>query len=48
MRGKSLRKTYKGTQIEIFRKCLTLSLVVLKNRTRKEYTGIRSGGSKAA
>ena len=35
-------------QAGVIREFATLLLVVLKNMTRKEYTGIRSGGSKAA
>jgi len=46
--AESLGATYKGKQTGTFGKYSALSLVVLKNRTRKEYTGIRSGGSKAA
>ena len=40
--------TYKGKKAGEVADFTAFSLVVLKNRTRKEYTGIRSGGSKAA
>lgn len=46
--AESLGATYKGIQTGTFGNYAALSLVVLKNKTRKEYTGIRSEGSKAA
>jgi dTDP-4-amino-4,6-dideoxygalactose transaminase len=46
--AKSFGSTYKGQQTGTFGKYNTISLVVLKNETRKEYTGIRPEGSKAA
>ena len=46
--AESLGATYKGQQTGTFGTYNCISLVVLKNRTRKEYTGIRSEGSKAA
>ncbi len=46
--AESLGATYKGKATGNFGTYNAISLVVLKNRTRKEYTGIRSEGSKAA
>ena len=46
--AESLGATYKGQPTGTFGKYSILSLVVLKNRTRKEYTGISEIGSKAA
>lgn len=40
--------TYKGRKAGTIADFSTFSLVVLKNDTSKEYTGIRSGGPKAA
>jgi len=44
----ALGSTYKGLRCGEIADFTTFSLVVLKNKTRKEYTGIRSEGSKAA
>jgi len=44
----SIGATYKGRTSGSVADFTAFSLVVLKNSTRKEYTGIRSGGSKAA
>ncbi len=46
--AESLGATYKGKQTGTFGKYAALSLVVLKNRTRKEYTGIGQNAPKAA
>ena len=46
--AESLGSTYKGKQTGTFGRLSVLSLVVLKNRTSDSYTGIRSGGPKAA
>ena len=46
--AESLGATYKGMQTGTFGKYSALSLVVLKNWMSDIYTGIRSGGSKAA
>jgi dTDP-4-amino-4,6-dideoxygalactose transaminase len=46
--AESFGATYKGKQTGTFGKYSALSLVVLKNRTRKEYTGISEKGSNAA
>jgi dTDP-4-amino-4,6-dideoxygalactose transaminase len=46
--AESLGATYNNQQTGTFGVYSALSLVVLKNGTRKEYTGIRSEGSKAA
>ena len=46
--AESLGATYKGKQTGTFGKYSALSLVVLKNKTSKEYTGIRKIAPKAA
>lgn len=46
--AESLGATYKGNATGNFGTYNAISLVVLKNETRKEYTGIRPEGSKAA
>ncbi|MGI5910319.1 MAG: DegT/DnrJ/EryC1/StrS family aminotransferase [Sphaerochaetaceae bacterium] len=46
--AESLGATYKGKATGNFGTYNAISLVVLKNRTRKEYTGISEIGSKAA
>ncbi|MFA7206444.1 MAG: aminotransferase class I/II-fold pyridoxal phosphate-dependent enzyme [Saccharofermentanales bacterium] len=46
--AESFGSAYKGRQTGTFGQFNAISLVVLKNRTRKEYTGIGSGGLKAA
>ena len=46
--AESLGATYKGKATGNFGTYNAISLVVLKNRTSDSYTGIRSGGSKAA
>lgn len=46
--AESLGATYKGKATGNFGTYNAISLVVLKNRTSDRYTGIRSGGSKAA
>jgi len=46
--AESLGATFNNQQTGSFGKYSILSLVVLKNRTRKEYTGISEKGSKAA
>ena len=46
--AESLGATYNNQQTGTFGVYSALSLVVLKNRTRKEYTGIRKKSSKVA
>jgi dTDP-4-amino-4,6-dideoxygalactose transaminase len=46
--AEALGSEYKGKKCGTFSPYNALSLVVLKNRTSDSYTGIRSGGSKAA